>query len=406
VTDSGPPATGIAREELASLYLARFAGNWGIRFVYPFLPTIARGLGIPLDQAGLIAALRELSGVASPLLARPIDRGHKRRAMVIAMGVFGGCLVASGALGGTAAAGVMLFTLALVASGLAKAAYDVASNAWLGDFVPFARRGRVIGTIETAWAVSFLVGAPVAAWLIDRFSWRAPFFAVAIVAGLAAVFLRLTLREDVIVHAQPGRHGHLTRPAIAFYVMLALQSLGPQLVFASFGAWLEESLGYGVAAIGTVALLLGVAELAGSTSSARFTDRLGKKRSVLLGMAVIVPATASLGMADGHAWASVAALCLTFVGFEFAIVSALPMASELDPEARASGLGMSIAAFTLTRAIGTALGVWLYVRAGIGWTGALAAFVVLLAIGVLVQFVEEPTPTPTPTPTPAPPEIA
>ena len=76
------------------------------------------------------------------------------------------------------------------------------------------------------------------------------------------------------------------------------------------------------------------------------------------------------------------------------------MASELDPEARASGLGMSIAAFTLTRAIGTALGVWLYVRAGIGWTGALAAVVVLAAIGVLVRFVEEPAAPPDP------PEIA
>jgi DHA1 family inner membrane transport protein len=391
VADPGPRPTDVESDELASLYLARFAGNWGIRFVYPFLPTIARGLGIPLDQAGLIAALREFSGVASPLLARPIDRGHKRRAMVVAMGVFGGALLAAALAGGRVHGGLALFTVALVASGLAKAAYDVASNAWLGDFVPFARRGRVVGTIETAWAVSLLVGSPVAAALIDRFSWRAPFVAVAIVAGVATVLLRFTLREDVLVRLRPTQRGHLSGPAIAFYVMLGLQSLGPQLVFASFGAWLEDSLGYGVAAIGTVALLLGVAELAGSTSSARFTDRLGKKRSVLLGMAVIVPATASLGIVDGHAWASIAALGLTFVGFEFAIVSALPMASELDPEARASGLGMSIASFTMTRAIGTALGVWLYVRAGIGWTGALAALVMLAAIGVLVRFVEEPS---------------
>jgi DHA1 family inner membrane transport protein len=379
----------VSRVSLATIYVGRFAGNWSLRFIYPFLPVISRGLGIPLETLGLIAGARELTGVIGPLLARPIDRSSQRRTIIIS-------LVALGLAMGLAVAtdSVAVFAAGLAVSGAAKTAYDMVSNAWIADHVAYQRRGRIVGLVETSWAGAFLVGVPATAVMIGWWGWRAPFVAIAILSFVMAAVAWRTLRSDDHHQPAPGHaetsSAHLSRSALAFYLMMLLQSGGPQLVFASYGAWFSDSFGLGVEAIGLATAAIGGIELFASVSSARLTDRLGKRRSILLGMGVAAPALALLGIADSQVATALALLAVSFVGFEFAIVSSLPLASELNPEARATGLGATFAALTLGRGLATVAGVALYVHFGIGWTGLIAAGIVLLGIGVLLVGVREP----------------
>ena len=379
---------GFTRGQLAAVYVGRFTGNWGLRFVFPFLPAIARGLGIPLATAGLIAGARELTGLSGPLLARGIDRGHRRWGLVLSLLGMSVCLFASGL-----SPGVALFTIGMLAFGVAKTGYDVSAIAWIGDHTTYERRGAVIGVVETSWAMAFLVGVPVAAWLIDTASWRAPFLFIGVLAlVMSGVVARVLPPDPVQTGSAPRSGAHLSRAALAFYLMLVLLNLGPQLVFASYGAWLEDSFGFTIAAIGVATIALGAVELVGSSGSALLTDRLGKKNSILAGMCITVPALLLLGPADGNQAASLVLLGFVFLGFEFAIVSSFPLAAELDPEARAAGVGTSFAALTLGRAIGTALGVWLYVEYGIGSTGVIGAAVVVACLAVLIVGVKDPSP--------------
>jgi MFS family permease len=56
---------------------SRVSLNLGVRVTYPFLPAIARGLGIPFEQAGLLVAARHSVGLTSPLWGIVSDRkGH------------------------------------------------------------------------------------------------------------------------------------------------------------------------------------------------------------------------------------------------------------------------------------------------------------------------------------------
>ncbi len=384
--DSDPTGPTYTRGQLAAVYAGRFTGNWGLRFVFPFLPAIARGLGIPLETAGLIAGARELTGLSGPFLARFIDRGHRRWGLVLSLLGMAVCLSFSGF-----GPGVVLFTIGMLAFGIAKTGYDTASIAWVGDHTTYERRGAVIGVVETAWAMAFLVGVPVAAWLIDTIGWRAPFVFIGMLALVLSVVVARVLPPDPPADGDTtGSGSHLERAALAFYLMLLLLNLGPQLVFASYGAWLEDSFGFTIAALGIATTALGAIELIGSGGSALITDRLGKKNSIIAGMCVTIPALLLLGPADGSEIASLGLLALVFLGFEFAIVSSFPLAAELDPQARAAGVGTSFAALTLGRAIGTAVGVWLYVEHGIGTTGVVGAVIVVACLVVLVLEVEDP----------------
>lgn len=378
-----PPPT-LSRASLVTLWSGRALGNWSLRFTYSFLPTIARGVGIPLETAGLVAGARELAGVAGPGLARLVDRGARRTALAISLLVLAVASVVA-AIGGSAA-----FAVGMVAAGLAKVAYDVAANAWIGDHVPFERRGRVTGAFETSWAVAFLVGVPVTAVLIDTWSWRAPFIGVAILAAFVALLVPGVFAPDHAAPVPKGSRHHLRPAALAFYAAVFLQSLGPQLVFASYGAWLEEDFGLGVAAVGSATIVFGLAELAASGGSSFLTDRLGKRRSMGLGLGVLVPLLLAFGLVGDNRTLAVAVLGLAFLAFEFSLVSGIPLASEIDPDARSRSVGTTYAAMTGARAIGAAGGVALFAAHGIGWTGAVGAAVTLGAIVVLVLFVEEP----------------
>ena len=54
------------RRTLAIVLYARLLINAQFRIVYPFLPAISRGLGLPLETAALLVSVRSLAGIASP----------------------------------------------------------------------------------------------------------------------------------------------------------------------------------------------------------------------------------------------------------------------------------------------------------------------------------------------------
>ncbi len=153
---------------LTFLAVTRLVLNTGYRFIYPFLPAIARGLGVPLTQAGLLVSVRWATGFATPAAVRILGRGERRHRLIVA----GLTMFATGAVI-TAATGVFAGALVgFVLLGLGKPVFDVAAQAYLSDRIPYPVRARYLGVLELTWASSLLIGAPTAGWLIARFGWR------------------------------------------------------------------------------------------------------------------------------------------------------------------------------------------------------------------------------------------
>src|SRR5512140_707957 len=63
--------------------LSRLALNMQMRVIYPFLPAISRGLGVPLQTTSLLLTARAVANLSSPLYGALSDR-FGRRALMIA----------------------------------------------------------------------------------------------------------------------------------------------------------------------------------------------------------------------------------------------------------------------------------------------------------------------------------
>jgi predicted MFS family arabinose efflux permease len=141
----------------------------------------------------------------------------------------------------------------------------------------------------------------------------------------------------------------------------ALFSAAIECPFIVYGAWLETTFGLSLTALGLASIVVGLAEAAAEIGSSLVTDRVGKRRSVLLGLGglaaslLLLPWLSQLGLA-----AALLGVVLMFLTFEFGIVSLLPLATELAPDARASLLSLNITAFSLGRIVGAMAGSWLW----------------------------------------------
>jgi predicted MFS family arabinose efflux permease len=310
-----------------------------------------------------------VAGVAAPLLGPYADRLGRRRTMELALFVF--------ALAGLLLVGVdalIAAGAAFLLYGLSRALYNPSLQALLGDLVPYGERGRVVGMAELSWATAWLLGVPIAGLLIERFGWRMPWAALTVL-GLAALYLtRRGLPRDQ--DRPDGQFRRILAPSslvstwrklarrpgvVALLLVGLLIAMALEIPFIVYGVWLEEGFGLGLGTLGIASISIGLAEAAAELGTSVLTDRLGKKRSVvagLLGLALslaVLPAVSRLGVVPAMGGVVLATFC-----FEFAIVSILPLTSQIVPDARATLLSFGIAAGSVGRILGATLGGWLW----------------------------------------------
>ncbi len=377
---------------LVAVLLARLAINGGIRVVYPFLPEIARGLGVSLAVVSALVALRSFVAVGAPLVARAAETLGRRSLMLAGLGF---ALAGAGLLivaPGLAPAGswslVGLAALGFVLAGAAKPAFDVPMQGWFGERVPYRQRGRVIGITELTWALSLLATVPLAGALIPRFGWQSAFAVVAALALVGLVAVRTLLPADRPTQ-RTRRPLRLSPERVRVLAVVFVYTVAAELMFVVYGAWLEDDLGLSVTAIGLFTIVVVASELTGEGGVAAFADRLGAKRTILLGLLASGLAYASLGAVGGSLAAAIVAVVVWFVGFEVTIVATIPLVSELAAESRDRLLSLMVSTMAIARGSGALLGPPLYDLGGIAASGLAAAGLVAIS-ALLLRGVTEP----------------
>lgn len=373
----GPPEPGEVRRALLATLVARTAVNGGSRGPFPFLPAIARGLGVSLETMGLLWGLRVLTGLAAPLVVRPSERHGRRAVMLAGLGVLVvGCAIFA------FRPPVWLAAVAFLLLGVAKVAYDVPMQAWFGDRVPVERRGRVLGATELTWSLALVVVVPISGVLIPIVGWQAPFLLTGVLglAGIAAVLW--LVRPDRPAHHEP-RPLRLEREHLGVLAAGALFWVSAELLFVVYGAWLEDDLGLSVPAIGAFTMLVFVAELLGEGGVTVLADRAGLKRSAVWGMVVAAAAYASLGLVGDSLLVALLVVFVWFAAFEVAIVAMIPLVSVLAQDSPERLLSWFAVSMTVGRTVGAVVGPRLYEASGIGVGGLLAAAGTVAAAAVL-----------------------
>lgn len=379
--DSYPEET---RRHVLSVTVARLNANACFRFAPPFLASISDDLSTSLSRIGVALMITELLMIVSPVVGGLVDRLHRRTSMVA------GLLGVSAAAGLAATSpGLIVFVIAIATLGLSKLIFDVGLTAWVNDHVDYERRGRVIGITETSWALGLLVGVTIMGLVASASSWRWGYVTGAAATALMALVLARRLGPDGESHSS-RRLNSVRRPLPreGYWVVLAMFFLmaASQCMFVTFGSWLDDEFGFSEAGIAAVAFGLGAFELLASLTSSRRTDVWGKERSTAFGAALIVPSGVLLAASGSNVVLGLIFLALFLLGFEFAIVSLLPLAANVIPESPARGLGFAIGGGTLGRAVMSLAATATYDVHGIGVPALIGSACAISVIASLAAY--------------------
>jgi MFS transporter, DHA1 family, inner membrane transport protein len=385
---SHPPEV---HDHLTRITVGRLMGNVALRFPWPFLSVIGSGLGLSLNAMGAASSAADFGGLLAPAIAKRIERTSRRDSMVVALCVLASACVVSAAAWSWASLAAAWFMI-----GAAKVGYDTGLSVWIADRTAYERRGQVVGLSEVSWAGSMLIVVPILGAVAALTSWRLSFVLIAVMLLAVAFNLRRRMSHDDRPADLPGQSVgklRLNVPTVALTLAIAALFAASRCVFVTFGTWLDDRHGFTAATLSFMTVALGAAELVASTSVVRFTDALGKKRSVLMGCALMIPTGLLLGTANHSTPLAVALLVLFILGFEFSIVSIFPMVPEMQPQAPAAAFGLAVGVGTVGGAFTAVLATRIYSSRGMGATGTIAALCAGLVAVLLTAFVPEPEST-------------
>jgi predicted MFS family arabinose efflux permease len=389
-TPGGP--LGIARGlrlQIVAATLTRLVLNTAHRMIYPFLPAISRGLGVPIESLTWMISVRNAMGTTAPLFGGLPDRYGRRQAMLLGLGIFCTGLALVSVF--STLLGFFLFLLLVV---VGKFIFDPALQAYLGDRTPYARRGLVIAFTELSWSGAALIGLPLMGVVIAQSTWRAPFVPLLVLGLLGGTAVWAIIpRDRPDARSAPVRRGTwglvLRSPVVVAALCLGLLiSSANEILNVVYATWLEASFGLSVLQLGLSTTVIGLAELSGEGLVMSFADRLGLRRAIGLGFVASALAYLALPVLAQNLQLALAALFVVYVTFEFTIVASIPLMTELLPEARGRVLSASVAFHAGGRMLGALAGGFL-LRYSFNWIGIASMSLNLLALVILVLFVRE-----------------
>jgi predicted MFS family arabinose efflux permease len=361
------------RFQLAFFTAIRTVLNTSHRMAYPFLGVFARGLGVDITTISLVVSSRAVVGMFAPFVSSVSDQRGRRFGMLAGITIF---TLAVGLVAWFPS--LLTLAMALILAMLGKYLFDPAMQAYLGDRVPYERRGLALSVTEMGWSLAFIAGIPLTGLLIARFGWAAPFpLLTALGFGMFAIIWWMIPREDPhhTAAANPWSNFRIVltnRTALAGISIALWASAANEMVNLIFGVWLEDRFALKIAALGAASAIIGISELSGEGLVALFTDRLGKPRALALGLIASAVSSLALPFLGRSEVGALVGLFFFYITFEFVMVSHVPMMTEILPGARATLMSFNITGHSIGRGIGALLAIFVYQSFGFPVVAGLA----------------------------------
>ena len=328
---------------LLALFASGLATFSQLYSVQGLLPGIARDLRITESQAALSVSAGTL-GLALAVIPWAVvsDRVGRRPVIAVALGTS----VLLGLLGAVAPS-LELLLAARFLEGVALAGVPGTTLAFLGEELSVRAVAIASGTYISGTTVGGLVGRLLAAWVGEPFGWRWGVAAVSLLAGLATLFF--LARAPAAQGFTPLRHvgaaaivGKFTRSLAGRRPILYLQGLllmGGFVAVYNYLAFRLEAPPFLVPP--AIASLVFVAYLSGtysSMASGKVVGRLGRKASLLLGIAVMAMGIV-LTIADSL-WLIILGMLIFTAGFFAAHAVASGWVPVMAPDSRAQAASL------------------------------------------------------------------
>ncbi|MCA0379362.1 MAG: MFS transporter [Actinobacteria bacterium] len=388
-----PPKTPLPFEVWA-LVAGGFAVALGYGVVAPAIPQFALEFGVSnFAASAIVSAFALMRLVSAPLAGWAVARMGERRTYTI------GILIVAVSTGAAAlAANYPQFVILRGAGGIGSTLFTVAATALLAKVSPVESRGRVASLNAAGFLLGGLFG-PVLGGIVAVFGLRAPFVFYFFTLLVAAAIVAFALRGSQAASApSPAGAGD---PANGAETELTLKRA---LRVPQFRALLFSVFTFGWASFGvrvslipllvavtfggdaTMAAWILAAYAAGNAAfifpSGRWTDTVGRKPMLILGLAILATSYAAMGFAPSL-WALAAIMLVAGAGSALANPGQQAVLADVLAKRRGGG---PVAAYSMSSDLGGVLGpaiAGLVVdAAGFGPAFALTAVLLAAAAGV------------------------
>ncbi len=341
-----------SNERLALIMVSTALVMAGQGAMAPVLPLFAKSLGAGVAGVGVTLSV---FGLARALLNVPFGALADRRGRRTLL-VNGPLVSALGMLGSGFAGDLIELALWRFVAGAGSAMYMTGAQIYLADIAGPENRARVIGANQGALLFGVSVGPGIGGLIAELLGLRAPFFAVAVAAAMAAFYAWLRLPETAPPPqgspeeaagaagqrgSRPGREllrsrDFLAVSGVTFAVFVTRAggrlTLMPLLAAAQFG--------YSAGTLGVIFTAMSLVNLAGIAPAAQVADRFGRKRAIVPSTAGVAIALLMMAGAQSHAIFLASAALLAVAS---SIAGPAPAAYAADiapPELRGIAMGL------------------------------------------------------------------
>ncbi|MBW8800791.1 MAG: MFS transporter [Streptomyces sp.] len=317
------------------------------------LPQIAGDLGVGVSHAGLlITAFAVGMIVGGPTMALATLRLPRRLTLVLALAVF--------VLGHVVAAVSSSFAVVLAArfvTALATGAFwavgFVIATATAGP----ARATRAVGVMMGGLTLANVVGVPIGSFVGHYTGWRGPYWALAVLATLAAVFVgrfipRTEQRAEVSVRAEVRalRQGRLWLALAAAVLIMG----GVLATYSYITPLLTDRAGIPAGAVPLVLVVFGLGALGGTAIGGRLGDHRPMLTTITAAAITALALVLLIPLSSGPVTAVALVFLMALAGFTVnPVVTSLAVRFAGDAPTLTSALTTS--AYNTGIAVGSAL---------------------------------------------------
>jgi predicted MFS family arabinose efflux permease len=295
MTETKPAPTqfsGYQKLVVAMLALLQFSIILDFVLMAPLGAVIMPALSISPKQFGLVvSAYAFAAGISSLLTAGFADRFDRKKLLL-----FFYCGFMLGTVWCGLAQTFESLLAARVFTGIFGGVIGSVVMAITTDLFPVAMRGRVMGTIQSAFAASQVLGLPAGLYLSTHWSWHMPFLAMAAFGLLVGLFVAVKLQPVNAHLSLKQEHSpwvHLfhtvTNPRhLTAFVAVCFLATGGFMLMPFSSAYMANNLGIGLGSLPTVYLITGMFTIFFGPLIGKAADALGKFRVFLFGAALSI----------------------------------------------------------------------------------------------------------------------
>jgi predicted MFS family arabinose efflux permease len=359
-----PSTAPIPRSAVLLLSLAAFASGISLRVTDALLPRLANEFDVSLGAASYVITVFAIAYGISQLFFGPLgDRFGKY--LVVAWACVACCITAT--LCALAPNFPLLLVARLLAGGTAAAIIPL-SMAWIGDVVPYDERQPVLAKFLIGQILGLSAGVLVGGLAADYFSWRVPFFGVALIfIAISVALFSLNRRlpsharvahkaEGAVVQRTIAEFGRVVATPWARTVLLTVFLEGALLYggFAFIASHVHRVHGVSLTTAGSLVMLFGFGGLLFAIASKTLVRRMGevglsKWGGIFLGVALLV-----IGIAPAWWWA-IPGCFAAGLGFYMFHNTLQINATQMAPERRGAAVSAFASCFFLGQSVGVAI---------------------------------------------------